>query len=97
MQESKELQEQRVLLQKKYQREIPQAGELWQHFKEHDYKIIACPVIHTETRERYCVYQALYGDYGIFCRPLDMFMSEVDHAKYPQVTQVYRFYRKNET
>ncbi|WP_082334345.1 DUF1653 domain-containing protein [Selenomonas sp. GACV-9] len=43
-------------------RAIPQTGEIWQHFKQKEYKIIACPAIHTETEEPYCVYQALYGD-----------------------------------
>ncbi|SDO94166.1 DUF1653 domain-containing protein [Selenomonas ruminantium] len=94
MEETKEIQEQRDLLNAKYRREIPKAGELWRHFKDNAYKIIACPVMHTETREFYCVYQALYGSYGIYCRPLDMFMSEVDHEKYPQVQQEYRFERK---
>ncbi len=77
-----------------YGRPLPKAGEVWHHFKGKQYKIIACPVIHTETRELYCVYQALYGDYGIFCRPLDMFMSEVDRKKYPEAQQRYRFERQ---
>ena len=94
MKETKEVQEQRELLNVKYRREIPMEEEIWHHFKDNEYKTIACPVIHTETREIYCVYQALYGSYGIYCRPLDMFMSEVDHEKYPKVGQKYRFERK---
>lgn len=96
MKETKEIQQQREKLAAKYCREIPQTGELWQHFKNNEYKIIACPVMHTETGETYCVYQALYGSYGVYCRPLDMFMSEVDHEKYPQVQQKYRFAKKQE-
>lgn len=94
MEESKEIKEQRELLNAKYRRAIPQAEEVWRHFKDNAYKIIACPVMHTETREIYCVYQALYESYGIYCRPLDMFMSEVDHEKYPQIGQKYRFEKK---
>lgn len=91
MEETKEFQEIREKLNSKYNREIPRAGETWKHFKDNDYKIIACPVIHTETNEIFCIYQALYGSYGTYCRPLDMFMSEVDHEKYPQANQKYRF------
>ena len=96
MKETKEIQEQQELLDAEYRRVIPQAGELWRHFKNNEYKIVACPVMHTETREIYCVYQALYGSHGIYCRPLDIFMSKVDHEKYPQAGQKYRFEKKQE-
>ncbi|MEG0249307.1 MAG: DUF1653 domain-containing protein [Peptostreptococcus sp.] len=65
-------------------------GALYKHFKGRLYyvKDIA---IHSETGEKYVVYQQLYGDLKTFIRPQDMFMSEVDSVKYPNIKQKFRF------
>ena len=52
---------------------------------------VLCVAMHTETQEKMVVYQALYGDYKYFVRPYEMFVSKVDHDKYPDVKQEYRF------
>lgn len=67
----------------------------YRHFKGNDYLVLYL-ARHSETMEWYVVYQALYGDHGIFIRPLEMFASKVDKEKYPKVKQEYRFEEINE-
>lgn len=65
-------------------------GGLYRHFKGMPYyvKDIA---IHSETSEKFVVYQKLYDDFSTYIRPYEMFMSRVDREKYPDIEQEYRF------
>lgn len=82
-------------------------GDIVQHFKremlddkersmEYLY-IIEAIATHTETGDKLVVYRALYKNdeknvyFNVFARPYNMFMSEVDHEKYPGIKQRYRF------
>ncbi len=67
---------------------------IYKHFKG-NYYLVENVAIHSETREKYVVYRALYGDNGLYIRPYDMFTSKVDKEKYPDVKQEWRFELQN--
>lgn len=85
-------------------------GDVVKHFKRETIEdkssreylyLIEDIATHTETNEKLVIYRALYQNdrgvnYGLYARPYDMFMSEVDKEKYPEIKQTYRFEKVGE-
>lgn len=67
----------------------PNTLSKYKHFKGNMYSVLGTLV--DDNNNEFVVYQALYDDYKYYMRPMEMFLSEVDNVKYPNVKQKYRF------
>lgn len=65
-------------------------GKVVRHFKG-DFYLLEDIAEHTESGDKLVIYRALYGDYKVYARPLDMFIEKVPEGKENPTGQEYRF------
>lgn len=65
-------------------------GKIFRHFKG-DLYLVEGTCTHSESGEKMVLYRALYGDCGLYVRPLEMFLEEVPENKENPTGQKYRF------
>ena len=63
---------------------------IYRHFKG-DHYLVEDVATDSETGKPVVIYRKLYGDGGLWVRPLEMFLERVDKQKYPDCQQEYRF------
>lgn len=86
----KQLMKNRHKKSKRMKENVIQINGIYRHFKG-DYYLLVDVAKHSETGEDMVIYRKLYDDCGLWVRPKGLFLSEVDHDKYPDITQKYRF------
>ena len=57
---------------------------IYQHYKGQLYQVLHVAT-HSETQEKFVVYQCLYGDYSMWVRPLSMFIETVKNTEDSEV------------
>lgn len=69
---------------------VVRPGQIYRHFKGNIVRVLQVAQ-NSELPGQYSVVYECGNSKTVWCRPYDMFLSEVDHEKYPNVTQKYRF------
>lgn len=69
---------------------IPSPGQIYRHFKGNLYRIVTLAE-DSETGNMLVIYQALYGKYKVYARPLSMFVERLDKRQYPDAEADFRF------